>query len=226
MKRQRVRSGSDFRRPAHRTGCWERLCLWRGRNRLYPVRGFVTEDYLKDRLRELALQIPEPCFLNLKEQLDVFCEDGKGDCSGIQKNSFDGAIGAYLVNPLKNEYTYDEIAKDFLGTLYPSREELLGKKTLADAWEQDRQEMVRCICYQAYTARKAKDAIREQLEKTGMKELFDQVEMPLVFALHDMEREGVLVKAGELKNLRGAATGENSAAGAGDLPSGWGGVQY
>ena len=32
-----------------------------------------------------------------------------------------------------------------------------------------------------------------------MKELFDQVEMPLVFALHDMEREGVLVKAGELK---------------------------
>ena len=164
-----------------------------------PVQGFVTEDYLKDRLRELALQIPEPCFLNLKEQLDVFCEDGKGDCSGIQKNSFDGAIGAYLVNPLKNEYTYDEIAKDFLGTLYPSREELLGKKTLADAWEQDRQEMVRCICYQAYTARKAKDAIREQLEKTGMKELFDQVEMPLVFALHDMEREGVLVKAGELK---------------------------
>ena len=84
-----------------------------------PVRGFVTEDYLKDRLRELALQIPEPCFLNLKEQLDVFCEDGKGDCSGIQKNSFDGAIGAYLVNPLKNEYTYDEIAKIFWGLCIP-----------------------------------------------------------------------------------------------------------
>ena len=32
-----------------------------------------------------------------------------------------------------------------------------------------------------------------------MEKLFEQVEMPLVFTLHDMEREGVLVKAQELK---------------------------
>lgn len=168
-----------------------------------PVQGFVTGDYLREKLGELMRTVPQLCFLDLKEQL-TFLE--RGGAKETEEPSlrergrcFDGVIGAYLINPLKSEYTYDEIAKDFLGELYPSREELLEKKAFPHAWEQERENFARYICYQAYTAVKTVAVIREQLHQTGMEELFEEVEMPLVFTLHDMEREGVLVRAQELK---------------------------
>ena len=43
-------------------------------------------------------------------------------------NVFDCGIAAYLLNPLKSTYTYEELAKDYLdGKLLPGKEELLGK---------------------------------------------------------------------------------------------------
>ena len=52
---------------------------------------------------------------------------------------FDTGVAAYLLNPLKSSYTYDDIAKEYLnGRLLPSREELLGKILLEKAWQQSR----------------------------------------------------------------------------------------
>lgn len=51
----------------------------------------------------------------------------------IEKHSrvFDLGIAVYLLNPLKSEYTYDDIAKEYLnGMILPSREELLGKMSM------------------------------------------------------------------------------------------------
>lgn len=44
---------------------------------------------------------------------------------------FDAGVAAYLLNPLKSSYTYDDMAKEYLnGRILPAREELLGKKTV------------------------------------------------------------------------------------------------
>ncbi len=41
---------------------------------------------------------------------------------------FDCGIAAYLLNPLKSTYTYEELARDYLdGKAIPAKEELLGK---------------------------------------------------------------------------------------------------
>ena len=41
---------------------------------------------------------------------------------------FDAGVAAYLLNPLKSSYTYEDMAKEYLnGRLLPAREELLGK---------------------------------------------------------------------------------------------------
>ena len=37
------------------------------------------------------------------------------------KNCIDATIAAYLLNPLKNEYTYDDLARDILGLMVPSQ---------------------------------------------------------------------------------------------------------
>ena len=51
--------------------------------------------------------------------------------SKMNTQVFDIGIGAYLLNPLKSTYTYDDVAKEYLdGILLPAREDLLGKDSL------------------------------------------------------------------------------------------------
>ena len=49
--------------------------------------------------------------------------------------------------------------------------------------------------------------MEKALEEQGMSQLFYEVEMPLVFVLYDMEKEGVLVKRNELKAYGEALSG-------------------
>ena len=167
-----------------------------GKDTVYvPVQGFISQEYLCGKLQELLQTLESPCFLNLKEQLGYIGTE-KALFPG-ETMPFDGVIGAYLLNPLKNDYTYDDIAREYTGKMYPAREELLGKKTAPAAGQEDAR--MRLACCQAQTALETKGPILEKLCETGMEKLFWEVEMPLVFTLYDMEKEGILVKAEELK---------------------------
>ena len=113
---------------------------------------------------------------------------------------FDAGIAAYLLNPLKSEYTYDDIAKEYLDEMLPAKEDLLGKLTYGKAIQEGKEEEIqKSICYMAYTALKARIPLLNALKETGMDRLFAQVEMPLLFTLSDMEKEGILVNGAELK---------------------------
>ena len=171
----------------------------------------------------------------LKEQL-FFLDDGSEFPEEQQEKYFDAEIGAYLLNPLSGEYTYDNIAKDFASGMVPSRAELLGKKTLSEVWSlafgefpgesgrtrrtKDsggpsdeagaREALLSYACLQAETALKSREKMRERLLEEGMLELFDTVEMPLVFVLYHMEKEGILVRGEELRAYGEKLTGRIS----------------
>ena len=57
---------------------------------------------------------------------------------------------AYLLNPLKDTYQYDDIARDFLGMLVKSRVDIMGK-----ALYEESDKAYICACYNAYTAARA-----------------------------------------------------------------------
>ena len=158
-----------------------------------PVQGFLTEEYLRGKLQELTQKVPLAATIHLKEQLAFLQAEKK-------ESLFDTAIGAYLINPLKSEYTYDDIAKDFAGNMYPAKEELMGKKKLTAVLEEEEAVFVKYACYQALTALQSWQPILEKLQEMEMEKLFWEVEMPLVFTLYDMEKEGILVKGEELKS--------------------------
>lgn len=61
--------------------------------------------------------------------------------------------------------------------------------------------------YAALTTWKRAQMLEERLQETGMRKLFDEVEMPLVFTLYDMEQDGIRVHAEELKAYGEALTG-------------------
>ena len=155
--------------------------------------GFLSREYLVGKAEELCLRGRKICSLNVKAMLKNM---------NLKEHAlmFDAGIAAYLLNPLKSEYTYDDIAKEYLGEMLPAKEDLLGKLNYRKAVQEGKEEEIRkSICYMAYTALKARTPLLNALEDTGMSKLFSQVEMPLLFTLSDMEKEGILVNAQELK---------------------------
>ena len=129
------------------------------------------------------------CAIDLKEQLYYL----EGDPE--EKKFFDCAVGAYLLNPLQGAYTYDFLSGTYAGRMIQSRAELFGKKKDKDLTTED---WMQITCLQARAALESKDGIRLALKNQGMEKLFDEIEMPLVFVLQRMQREGILVKAQEL----------------------------
>ncbi len=105
----------------------------------------------------------------------------------------DAGVAAYLLNPLKDSYQYDDLARDYLGMTLPSEKDLLGKKKVGEAfWEEEKSAV--CACYMAWTSGQCGRILEEQLKSTGMWKLFLEVEMPLIYSLHHMEAAGIKVR--------------------------------
>ena len=162
--------------------------------------GFVTEGYLEEQAQKLC------------DRLDtLMTPDLKGLLKHVRvpetKNCIDTTIAAYLLNPLKNEYTYDDLARDILGLMVPSKLDLLGKLKIKKAADEKPEALELLACYEAYTCIAAKNQLLEQLEYHGMKKLYDEIEMPLVYVLADMEKEGIRAEKAELEAYGAQLTG-------------------
>ncbi len=118
---------------------------------------------------------------------------------------FDAGIMAYLLNPILNSYDFDSVAKDYLNILLPSKEELLGKATVLQTLEND-ESAKKAEAYAVNSAKTAFDSfdvLKNRLTDLKMWDLFFSMEMPLVYSLYYMEKEGICVKENVLKSLSG-----------------------
>ena len=130
-------------------------------------------------LKEQTVQLVE------KNECCIFFDvkNAMGELGSLPvSHSFDGTIAAYLLNPLKSDYTGEDVARERLNLL------------IEDKLPDDSK-----ACYEAYTGWKAAPILQEQLKENNMWKLFVDVEMPLVETLYDMEQCGVRVEADELK---------------------------
>ena len=144
----------------------------------------VSAEELLEEIRELSGGQTKVSVMDLKETLKTL---------PLPENDryFDASVAAYLLNPLKNDYPYEDLAKDYAGLMIPSKTDLLGKESP--------EAFLKYICYMAYIPWKTRDRLLEELNNTGMQTLYDTIELPLVYTLSDMEKEGVHVDAEELK---------------------------
>ena len=159
-----------------------------------PVEGLVTESYLCSKLEQLFQGDRVICATDVKALLKHLDFDEK-------TTVFDAGVAAYLLNPLKSVYTYDDMAKEYLtGQMLPTREELLGKDSFAKAWENESEGLTSLACYQAYTAFASRMPMSEALEEAGMWKVYTEIELPLIFTLDSMEKWGICVRGEELKS--------------------------
>lgn len=164
------------------------VCFGKEDTAFLPVTGLLTEEYLKGRLLDL-IQSTEISFLDLKAMVKFFSLPTND--AALRERLFDCTIAAYLLNPLKNGYEYEDIAKDYLNLMIPSREDFLGKRSFAAAMEETPDECLKCVCYMAYTAFSAKEVLEASLKKADMDTLYREMELPLAYVLADMEQAGI-----------------------------------
>ena len=161
---------------AHESG-YGRISLAYDREKIYtiPADMEVTMDYLFGKLTELAKKVDTFALCNLKKYLSLISVEKEEHC-------FDPILAAYLLNPLKNDYDFEDIAREQLNLII---DEKADEKTKS--------------CYEAYTAFASVEILKKKLDETKMKKLFEEIEMPLLFTLYDMEHAGVKIEADALK---------------------------
>lgn len=170
-----------------------------------PVCGFITGDYLTDKIVGLseACQKRQIIMLNLKKNLNLFGfydENHEASDLRVKDTAFiDISIAAYLLNPNNEAYDYDLLAGEYLGQTVNSRTELIGKLTLNKAQLEKSEEVCKLACLESYVDYMAWNKILDLLNQENMYTLFDTIEMPLVFVLYGMEAEGVRVDKESLK---------------------------
>ena len=135
----------------------------------------IQMNDLLQAVKELSTSVDKLCVFNTKNALEYL--------KGVEeKVCFDGIIAAYLLNPLKNDYEFSDVAREQLDLLVDDKIDELQK-----------------AFYEAYTAYASFGVLEQKLTDTKMEKLFYEIEMPLVFALYEMEQNGVKVDAPALK---------------------------
>jgi len=169
------------------------LCF--GEEDCYAIgaRGLLTGGYLGGKVEQLVKGEGARVTLDLKSQLPFLN-------IGEESRVLDAGVAGYLLNPLKDAYNYDDLARDYLGMTVPSKEDLLGKKAMAgQLLSEDHDKAGTCICYMGYIAWKSAKVLEKKLKEMDMWELFVQVEMPLIYSLYHMESAGIRVEKERLK---------------------------
>lgn len=161
--------------------------------------GFLTESYLYDLLDDMrkdALAKGKTSLItfDVKKSYPAFT-------LGLDEVStfFDVKLAAYLLNPLKSEYQMEDIASEYADLMLPEYKQKFAKLTLVQAYEEKAEEFKEYISGILYAIYTSQTMLMTGLENSGMMQLYQTMELPLTYVLHQMETEGVIVRADELK---------------------------
>lgn len=155
-----------------------------------PAEGFVTEGYLSAKMNELSKKTAiSVC--GIKEYYAYLQQ-------ASVKTYTDLIIGAYLCNPLKNDYDAVSVGAEYAKVTIPSLEEVIGKKKIDAVIEEDAQKLYTYACNQAYVCKKAYAPVLAHIKELHMDKLMQEIEMPLSLVLYSMEQYGIKAQKEEL----------------------------
>ncbi|HEY4618195.1 MAG TPA: DNA polymerase I [Flavobacterium sp.] len=120
----------------------------------------------------------------------------------VEGKLFDTMIAHYLINP-DMRHNMDILSETYLKYSPKSIEALIGKKgkNQKSMREIDLEEIKEYATEDADVTFQLKQLFSVELEKTETKKLFEEIEIPLVKVLADMEKEGIRLDTDFLKSL-------------------------
>ena len=119
----------------------------------------------------------------------------------LKEVQFDTFLGAYLLHPTNKDYDIAELEELFIGThQLTSEENLLGKGKSKKNWTSlDEEVRKQELGKRAFTLLEIESKMKDKLEEEHMLALFEEIEMPLIEVLFDMETAGITIDPEGLK---------------------------
>ena len=139
---------------------------------------FESEDVLK-------------CSYDLKD-IYILCKE-----AGINPKNFmfDIRIAGYLLNSTTNQYSISDLMNEYLGIDINVDDGKQEQLNLFDVQEEKENEQ---IAVYAYSIGNLHDVLEKDLKENGMYDLFNNIEMPVLEVLADMQYRGMYVDKNEL----------------------------
>ena len=154
---------------------------------------FITEELIVSRFMEVYNENSTAIVItnDLKALLKVFPLESDHRIE-------DTSVAAYLLNPIKDTYGYDDIARDYLMMTIPSKKELLEKMKLS-ALLLEEDNVKKYLAYETCIPFMAWEKLEAELKAMDMLTLYDDIELPTVYVLEHMEKEGIRIEKNALK---------------------------
>jgi DNA polymerase I len=125
-------------------------------------------------------------------------------CLGIELKGeyFDTMVASYLLNPSKPNHNLSDIAMEHLGLAMTGISELIGKgRSKITMAEVPLPDITEYCCQDSDITFRLKDTLQKKLEDKALDKLFEEIELPLIGVLSDMEFYGVKIDTGFLKDM-------------------------
>jgi len=121
----------------------------------------------------------------------------------LQGVAFDTMIASYLLAPERRTQAMDALARDLLGLQTIPISDLIGKgKKQVTMLEVELDKVAEYAGEDADVTWRLYELLAPKLESEGLRKLFDELEMPLLSVLADMENEGVALDLERLEETR------------------------
>jgi len=137
---------------------------------------------------------------NIKYDLSILKNYGLEICEPL----FDTMIAHYLIQP-DMRHNLDDLCEQYLNFKKIKTDSLIGGKGLFQTTMRDAnpEQLRDYACEDADLTLQLKQVLEKELEKNNTRSLFDEIEMPLIPVLADMEQTGVNLNTSELKIYAG-----------------------
>jgi len=170
-------------------------------NSLYAIsvtlenKSYIIKDMenISDILEEI-IRLDARKYILLLKPLIKLVKDMKA-----AKNFYDISVAAYLINPLKDSYFVEDIARDYMESACSSKSEMIGKAKLDEVLRFNDEKAINYFATESYVALHSEENILAKLKDLELTELYENVEMPLIYSLAKMENTGVRVDEERLK---------------------------
>lgn len=159
----------------------------------------LPPELVREKLRDV---LENPAIKKLGQNLKYDIIVLKGEGIELRGVAFDTMVADYLLDPGERNHNLDDLARRFLNHKNIAIEALIGSGK-----NQRRMDEVPVALITDYAAEDAdvalrlKEILEVRLREDGLLPLFDQLEMPLITVLSEMEYAGIKVDVDRLKQL-------------------------
>ena len=164
---------------------------WGVENRYIRIGAGISEEQFLQQFSHIFGDVSVKLYGHDLKSLIVYLKWRGAAFAGM---AFDTMIGAYILNASRNTYTVSELSQEYLGYTFESMEEATGKgKNFKPFSELPVEKLSKSAVRHSRTLLELTASLRELIEKNGQESLYNDIELPLVEVLADMEYMGFKV---------------------------------